>query len=60
MEQIKIGRTSFNSDYLSTVDLETAIARFKHIDARIVTRAHEIANPKKKSSAKRKRKRKDD
>lgn len=62
MEQIKIGNTTFNREHLKGLDLETAKARFKHLDARIVKQAHELANPepKKKAPAKKpKRTRKD-
>jgi len=58
MEQIKIGRNSFNTDTLKGLTLEQAKTLFKHVNERIVTQAHEMANPEPKAKAKPKRKRK--
>lgn len=58
MEQIKIGRNSFVKEHLTNRTLQEALEHFAHLDKRIVTQAHEMANPEPKAKAKPKRKRK--
>jgi hypothetical protein len=55
MEQIRIGKNTFNAESLKGLTLSEAETLFNRVDPRIVKQAHEIANPKK---ATRKRKRK--
>lgn len=58
MEQIKIGKNTFNAESLKGLTLEQAETLFNRVDPRIIKQAHEIANPKTKVTAKPKRKRK--
>jgi hypothetical protein len=55
-KEIKIGRTSFSKEMLSSISLEEAEIKFNYIDKRILSEAWKIANPKGKKPSKPKKK----
>lgn len=51
-DQIKIGSTSFKTEVLKGITLTQAYERFDYLRKDIVKKAHQIANPKKRSKKK--------
>lgn len=56
MQDVKIGRHSFNRKTLTSITKEKALKCFKHIDKATIERAWDLANPKGKKRSPKKTK----